>query len=136
MSKKKRKKLAWVWWVFGAVMLLACVVQVFDPPPPKAEPVVIEVQAGQLGRVIGTIPMGATINVRKLGGALAPRPGDLEELARDWLFWRGRILEQAAKGQESKAAESRVQFQAVNRQLAEYDQGDVSTMIAAIEAGR
>lgn len=136
MNKKKRNGLAWVWWAFGAVMFLACIAQVFNPTPPKAEPVVIEIQAGRLGAEIGAIPRRATINVRKLDGTLADRPGDLEELARDWLFWRGRILKQAAQGKESQAADSRQKFGTTKQRLTEYDPGDVSTMIEAVEAGR
>lgn len=62
--------------------------------------------------------------VRKKDGTVDARACDLEELCKDWYFYRRKIVQHANAGANDKAAEARVAFQRVNVWLSAYYEAD------------
>ena len=58
---------------------------------------------------------------------------ELEDLCKDWLYYRKKILEHEAAGNTEKADKARQRFQQVNAWLAEYDDADVNAMFDKLE---
>ena len=79
---------------------------------------------------------GRMHNVRKLDGSIEQRDNDLEELVRDWMYYRSQILEHVRSGDGGRAAEAREDFQRVNVWLDAYGPEDVSSMNGIIERER
>jgi hypothetical protein len=92
----------------------------------------IIVPAGKLSD-LSPYPTKKDVFVRKRDGTIDERPNDLEELCKDWLYYRKKIIEHEVAGKTEKAAEARARFQAVNFWLDEYDESDVGTMFTILE---
>jgi hypothetical protein len=58
---------------------------------------------------------------------------ELEDLCKDWLYYRKKILEHEAAGDTEKADEARQRAQQVSAWLAEYDDDDVDAMFDKLE---
>lgn len=73
-------------------------------------------------------------NVPKKDGTYeTERCDDLDELAKDWLFYRKEIIIAARKGDKAKADKRRASFQQINAWLSQYNDSDVSRAIAKYE---
>lgn len=72
--------------------------------------------------------------VQKKDGSIDARDNDLEELCKDWLYYRKKIMEAESAGQTKKAERHRESFQQVNAWLDEYNQSDVSAMFDRLDA--
>jgi TM2 domain-containing membrane protein YozV len=95
---------------------------------------ILIVPAGNLRDYVATYDNYTTVNVRKKDGTLDERENDLEELCRDWLFYRDRIVKRVNEGDEQGAAEARQSFQMVNEWLGEYANSDVEAMFTILGA--
>ncbi len=102
-----------------------------SPTPRSARPTVV-VPAGGLSE-LDVYPTDSDVFVRKLDGTLAERPNDLEEMCKDWLFYRNQILKHNAAGRTNKADEARRDFQTVNSWLNAYSEEDVVAMFEILE---
>ena len=77
---------------------------------------------------------GRPFNVAMKNGSYEKsRPNDIEELAKDWIYFRRRILEKTASGDISGAQKAREDFQQVNRWLEQYEPSDVAFMVGRLE---
>ena len=63
--------------------------------------------------------------VRKKDGTIDPRENDLDELCKDWVYFKAKIFKYHYEGDEKAATKARRNFQAVNRDLSEYRDEDV-----------
>ena len=93
----------------------------------------IIIPAGKLHEYADNYPTNQDVFVRKLDETTDTRPNDLEELCKDWLYYRKKIMDAENAGQTDKAADYRAQFQKVNAWLDEYNQSDVSAMFEILE---
>jgi hypothetical protein len=119
--------------VVALIILVSCCLAVWGSTPDSGR---IVVEPGKLRDMIqahGGYPSDTEVAVRKLNGSIDPRENDLEELAKDWLFYGREILRAAAQGNEKKAERYRAEFQLVNNWLDQYHQDDVYTMISLFE---
>ena len=91
------------------------------------------IPAGELYKYEDNYPTGQDVFVRKKDGTIDPRPNDLEELCKDWLYYRKKIIEAESAGQTDKADEYRATFRQVNAWLDEYNEDDVGTMFTILE---
>ena len=69
-------------------------------------------------------------NIKKKDGTVDQRINDLDELCKDWVYYKAKILKHSKEGDEKAAAKARINFVAVNRDLSEYHDKDVSTTCA------
>lgn len=65
----------------------------------------------------------------KNGTISTARACDLEELCKDWVFYRKEIYKYAAQGNEGKAAEARRSFEKTNVWLSAYDDKDTTACL-------
>ncbi len=63
-------------------------------------------------------------------GTIPGRSRDIEELCRDYVFFRNKIIEQARKGNKKKADKYRKNFQQTNQWLNQYDEKDIQAMFS------
>jgi hypothetical protein len=68
-------------------------------------------------------------NIPKKDGSMDARKCDLEELCKDWVFYRRKILLYSSEGNESGAANARNSFNRVNEWLSAYKDSDVSACL-------
>lgn len=61
----------------------------------------------------------------KADGSYSGRANDLEELCKDWVFYRDRAIRLAREGNYQKAQEASASFQQVNVWLGEYSPADI-----------
>lgn len=71
-------------------------------------------------------------NVPKKDGTYDARTNDLEELCRDYIFFRNRIIKYAREGDEKAANKARADFQQTNRWLEAYNEKDMNDMFTRI----
>lgn len=64
--------------------------------------------------------------VTKKDGTLDARECDLEELCKDWVFYRGKTLKYSSEGEQSKLADAQRSFNKTNVWLSAYREKDVS----------
>lgn len=102
-------------------------------PRPTAKPASITVNAGELRDYESQITKDGVINVYMLDGTLDEREDDLKQLCLDWHFYRTQILKFSAEGKTEKADSARNSFDQINYWLEDYDEDDVSFMLALIE---
>lgn len=69
-------------------------------------------------------------SIPKADGTIDRRPNDLDELAKDWYFYRRKILEAHHAGDEKAAARYRESFQQVNRWLQEYKESNIQDALS------
>jgi tetratricopeptide (TPR) repeat protein len=123
------------------VVLCVCIICLFvvfaprsaSPNSPQATKSQLIVPAGQFAQYVDTYSSYDEVFVTKRNGTLDDRPNDLEELCRDWLFYRDRILEYEQSGQTEKASEARIAWNEINAWLIEYDENDVGTMFSIVQ---
>ena len=87
------------------------------------------VQSGMLVRHLQEIA-GGDFYLKKRDGTISDRVNDVEELCRDYVFYRSKILEYSRKGKEKKADGYRRDFQQINAWLSEYHDDDVQAMFS------
>ena len=87
-------------------------VQAKSPPPKKAEKVLPDV-----------------CKITKKDGTLDARECDLEELCKDWVFYRRKAMEYSNDGSEAKAADAQRWFKRINASLSEYPEEDVQACL-------
>lgn len=66
----------------------------------------------------------------KKDGTIDPRVCDLSELCKDWVFYRKKAIESEAKGDKANAYEAQKSFFAVNFNISEYKDEDVSACLS------
>lgn len=92
----------------------------------------VYVKKGELGKY-KVLLSGKDIYVMKKNGAYDDRPNDLEELCKDYLFYRNKIMKYTRAGDNQGAAKARSSFNEVNDNLSEYSEKDVQGMFTLIE---
>lgn len=92
----------------------------------------IIVPSGKLQALYSKVK-GKKFSVRKVNGTIDDRQDDLQELAKDWIFYRNRILKYHHDADYKKAAKARRKFQQVNAWMDAYDPNDVSFMTSIFE---
>lgn len=70
---------------------------------------------------------------KKDGTYETTRCNDLEELGKDWFFYRKKILQAVQEGDEKKANGHRRKFQEINVWLAQYKETDVDNMFSRLK---
>lgn len=68
-------------------------------------------------------------NIPKKDGSMDERKCDLQELCKDWVFYRKKIMEYSGEGNVVKATDARASFNRVNQWLSAYKESDVSSCI-------
>lgn len=101
-------------------------------PTSTEQSTTLRVPAGKLSRYESVYSDYAEVFVEMKDGTVDPRPNDLEELCKDYAFFRRKILEYSSAGQLEKADEARASFRAVDAWLDEYDRNDFETMYFSI----
>lgn len=76
------------------------------------------------------VPDSIASNIKKKDGTVDQRMNDLDELCKDWVYYKTKISKYSKEGDEKAMAEARSNFVAVNRDLSEYHDKDVSTTCA------
>ena len=84
---------------------------------------------GEKGKLI-VLP--TTTDVPKKDGTFDARKNDLEELCRDYVFYRDQILKHARAGDQEAANKDREAFQQVNTWLEAYSEEDMQKMFDRI----
>lgn len=93
----------------------------------------IYLKKGELKKY-NSLPSGKDLYVMKKNGSYDDRPNDLEELCKDYLFYRNKIMKYAQAGDNQGAAKARSSFNEVNSTLsAEYTEKDIERMFTLIE---
>jgi hypothetical protein len=121
---------------FGVLVFLVMIAvmidfQIHPPQMPKPEARAPIIPASE---VINTNPKSDGCNVpMKDGSYESTRCNDLEELAKDWLFYRKKTLIAHREGDEEAENKYRNSFQQINRWLSKYKDSDVSDMISRLE---
>ena len=73
--------------------------------------------------------LAAECKVAKKDGTLDERECDLEELCKDWVFYRGKTLKHSREGEQSKLSEAQRAFNKTNVWLRAYQEKDVSACL-------
>lgn len=68
--------------------------------------------------------------IAKRDGTLDPRPNDLDELGKDWVYYRTKILKHTSEGDLQSAARARAAFADINARLSAYKDDDVYRAIS------
>lgn len=81
-----------------------------------------------------SIPSNTDLYVLKKDGTYDARANDLEEMCRDYIFYRNRILKYTRSGEYNKASSARSSFNQINNTLTiQYYEGDIQYMFTLIE---
>jgi hypothetical protein len=81
-----------------------------------------------------SLPSGKELYVLKKNGNYDDRANDLEELCKDYLYYRNKILKCARAGDNQDAAEARSRFNRINVTMdIEYTEKDIQQMFTLIE---
>jgi hypothetical protein len=67
--------------------------------------------------------------ITKKDGTLDARECDLEELCKDWVFYRRKAVEYSSEGNEAKAADAQRSFKQTNIWLSAYREEDVQACL-------
>jgi hypothetical protein len=93
----------------------------------------IYLKKGELAKY-NSLPSGKNLYVMKKNGIYDDRANDLEELCKDYLYYRNKILKSAKMGDNQGAAKARSSFNQVNNTLSvEYTEDDIQHMFTLIE---
>jgi len=93
----------------------------------------LTISTGKLNQYLSNYPSNQNVYVQKKDGTIDSRPNDLEELCKDWQYYRNKIIEAESAGDSDKAADYRAHFQQVNAWLDDYHESDVSAMFDILE---
>ena len=81
-----------------------------------------------------SLPSGKELYVMKKNSSYDDRANDLEELCKDYLYYRNKILKYAKVGDNQGAAKARSSFNQVNSTMSlEYTEKDIQQMFTLIE---
>lgn len=69
----------------------------------------------------------SSTQIAKKDGTIDDRENDLDELCKDWVFFRAQILKNNDKGDDEAAEKSRRSFGQTNIWLSDYSEADVSS---------
>lgn len=64
--------------------------------------------------------------IAKKDGTFDERPNDLDELCKDWVYWKAKTYKHGREGNQEEAQKARAEFQKVNVWLEEYRNEDVA----------
>ena len=127
-AKKKAKGGIGKWLlIVFAIGLVAMVL----PKKDKATTATVKppVQAAPVAAKKPEKVLPAECKVTKKDGTLDQRECDLEELCKDWVFYRRRAIESANDGNAEKAREYQVGFNKANVWLSAYREEDVQACL-------
>jgi hypothetical protein len=81
-----------------------------------------------------SIPSNTDLYVLKKDGTYDPRANDLEEMCRDYVFYRNKILEYTHSGDYEKASGAKNTFNQINNTLTiQYYEDDIQQMFTLIK---
>jgi len=110
----------------GALLMLLVVIGVWmwaldsNSPAPSRSPT-----------LLSTPPKTSPASpIAKRDGTIDPRHNDLDELCKDWVYYRTKILKYTREGDLQAAAKARAAFADINRWLNQYRDEDVSSTCA------
>ena len=92
----------------------------------------VTIEAGKLAETYESLN-GANFKLKKKNGTIDERVNDIEELAKDCVFYRRKIIEANISGNNKKLRKYQQSFQQVNQWLNAYDDNDVSYMIGKFD---
>lgn len=118
----------WLLIVF-AIGLVATILPKKDKVAASSAPPRVQAQAAPRAAIKAEKVLPPECKIAKKDGTLDARECDLEELCKDWLFYRRKIVEYSNDGKEEKAADARRWFKRVNVSLTEYDEKDVNACL-------
>ncbi len=117
----EKKKTNWI-FVIGALVVIGMMGNLLTPKEPKnTSPSHATAPASSLATQ--TSP---DAQVTKKDGTVDSRPNDLEELCKDYAYYKAKAYKYGREGDEQAAAEARKSFEKVNIWLSQYAEGDVS----------
>lgn len=81
-----------------------------------------------------SLPSSTDLYVMKKDGAYDSRANDLEEMCRDYVFYRNRILKYTRSGNYGEASSARSSFNQINNTLnLQYSESDIEKMFTLLE---
>lgn len=93
----------------------------------------VHLKKGELTKYT-SLPENTDLYVMKKDGTYDQRANDLEEMCRDYVFYRNRILKYTRSGDLEAAADARNSFNQINNTLSiQYYEDDISQMFTLIE---
>ena len=93
----------------------------------------ITIPSGKLSDYINSYSSYDDVYVKQIDGTVDSRANDLEELCKDWLYYRKKIVEAENAGDKDRANDYRVSFNNVNDWLDDYKESDVTAMFEILE---
>jgi len=119
-----RKSIAYVLCLSVVLMFLVSMSEAGDK---------VYLKKGELEKY-NSLPSGKELYVMKKNGSYDDRANDLEELCKDYLYYRNKILKYAKAGDNQGAAKARSNFNQVNSTMSlEYTEKDIQQMFTLIE---
>ena len=117
----------WLLIVF-AIGLVAMILPKQDKATTAASaPPKVQAKAPPAKKVEKVLP--PECKIAKKDGTLDARECDLEELCKDWVFYRRKAIEHSRDGNEAKAADAQRWFKRINASLGEYREEDVQACL-------
>ena len=128
-AKKKTKGGIGKWLLIVFVIgLVAMILPKQDKATPVASaPPKAQAKSPPLKKAEKVLPEECKIT--KKDGTLDARECDLEELCKDWVFYRRKAMEYSSDGSEAKAADAQRWFKRINASLSEYREEDVQACL-------
>jgi hypothetical protein len=128
-AKKKTKGGIGKWLLIVFVIgLVAMILPKHDKATPVASaPPKAQAKSPPLKKAEKVLPEECKIT--KKDGTLDARECDLEELCKDWVFYRRKAMEYSSDGSEAKAADAQRWFKRINASLSEYREEDVQACL-------
>jgi hypothetical protein len=123
---------------FGIFCLISAISNLFKDDNPdrnkKPEKEKVYFKKGKFEKYTGALPSGnVDYYVMKKNGTYDQRPNDLEEMCKDWQYYRNLILEKTHAGDAQGATEARNSFNKINFTMsAEYNEEDIQKMFVLI----
>ena len=128
-AKKKTKGGIGKWLVIVFVIgLVAMILPKHDKATPVASaPPKAQAKSPPLKKAEKVLPEECKIT--KKDGTLDARECDLEELCKDWVFYKRKAVEYSREGNEAKAADAQRGFKKTNTWLSAYREEDVQACL-------
>jgi hypothetical protein len=113
--------------------LCICFIGLLFNPGVQAGNSKVHLKKGELSKYT-SLPSKTDLYVMKKDGTYDQRANDLEEMCRDYVFYRNRILKYTRSGDLGAAADARNSFNQINNTLSiQYYEDDTSKMFTLIE---
>ncbi len=93
----------------------------------------ITIPAGKLRDYVNSYSSYNNVYVKKANGTTDSRANDLEELCKDWLYYRRKITEAESAGDSDRANDYRNSFNSINNWLNDYKESDVTAMFDILD---